>query len=431
MSTGSIWDSVPPRSSYPLLRGVRSRTIATSRLRQHIYASTAEDGERLLLVHGNASSARFFEELIASLPGYTIVAPDLRGYGASEHEPVDALRGLRDFSDDLEALVETLGWERFHLLGWSLGGVIVMQYAIDHPERVQTLTLHAPGSPWGYGGSHGAPGVPNFEDFAGSGGGLIAPSVIERYQAHDFTADSPYSPRSALRSLIVKPGFTFALEREDALVEQMLLMAIGDQYYPGDSVSSPNWPFKGPGEWGANNALSPKYCDLSGLAEIAPQPPILWARGADDAMVSDSATVDPAALGKLGVIPDWPGEEVCPPQPMLAQLRYVLDLYRANGGSYEERVFDDCGHAPLIEKADEFRAVFLDFLRAHPLPGFAQASPGAAQPADASALDAPATSTSTSTPISTPISTPAPSPAPAEEAPAQRRGPFDWFRRRP
>jgi pimeloyl-ACP methyl ester carboxylesterase len=418
VSTGNIWDSVPPRSNYPLLPGVRSRTVATSRLRQHIYASRTEDGERLLLVHGNASSARFFEELIASLPDYTCVAPDLRGYGASEAKPADAQRGLRDFSDDLEALVEALGWEQFHLLGWSLGGNIAMQYTIDHPERVKTLTLHAAGSPWGYGGSHGAPGVPNYADYAGSGGGLIAPPVVEAYKTRDFTADSPFTPRSALRSLIVKPTFTFTPEREDALVEQMLLMVIGEQFYPGDGQPSPNWPFSGPGVWGANNALSPKYCDLSDLASIAPQPPILWVRGADDLMVSDSAAVDPAALGKLGVIPGWPGEEACPPQPMLQQLRYILDQYRARGGGYEERVLDDCGHSPLLEKPDEFRALFLNFLQAHPLQqraGFAPTAPDAA----ASAAEPP------------PTTSPAPAAVPTEQAPAQRRGPLDWFRRRP
>ena len=416
MSTGNIWDSVPPRSNYPLLPGVRSRTVATSHLRQHIYASKTDDGERLLLVHGNASSARFFEELIASLPTYTVVAPDLRGYGASEHQPADAQRGLRDFSDDLDALVDALGWERFHLLGWSLGGNIAMQYAIDHPERVQTLTLHAAGSPWGYGGSHGPDGEPNYPDFAGSGGGLIAPQVIERYQAKDFTADSPFSPRNGLRNIIVKPTFTFAPEREDALVEQMLMMVIGDQYYPGDSVPSSNWPFSGPGEWGSNNALSPKYCDLSGLASIAPQPPIFWAHGDADLLVSDSAAADPAALGKAGVIPGWPGDEVCPPQPMLTQLRAVLDQYRANGGSYEERIFADCGHAPLIEKADEFRAALLAFLGAHPLEGFAPAAQSAAS-AEAAALETPAAPDA---------------PDATDEAPTeQRRGPFGWFRRRP
>jgi len=360
----------------------------------------------LLLVHGNASSARFFEELIARLPEYDIVAPDLRGYGASEAQPADAQRGLRDYSDDLEALVEALGWDRFHLLGWSLGGVIAMQYTLDHPERVQTLTMHATGSPYGYGGTHGAEGAPNYPDFAGSGGGLISPNVIERYQAKDFTADSQFSPRSALRTLIVKPGCTLAPEREDALVEQMLMMVIGDQFYPGDATTSPNWPYRGPGEWGPNNALSPRYCDVSGLANIAPQPPILWVRGADDAMVSDNAAVDPAALGQAGVIPGWPGADACPPQPMLQQIRAVLEAYRANGGAYEERVFADCGHSPLLEKPDEFRTTLQTFIAAHPLNGDAQAS---SQP------EAPETTSQPPTVA-----------APAE----QRRGPLSWFRRR-
>ncbi|HEX8982967.1 MAG TPA: alpha/beta hydrolase [Ktedonobacterales bacterium] len=360
--------ATPSGSRYPLLPGVRSRKVATDRLRMHIYESEQGSGasERLLLVHGNASSARFFEEFIASFPDYSIVAPDLRGYGATEARPTDGTRGMRDYSDDLEALVVALGWERFHLLGWSLGGVIVMRYAIDHPERVATLTLHATGSPFGYGGSHGDDGAPNYDDFAGSGGGLISPAVIERYQAQDFTADSPFSPRAGLRNVIVKPGFTCAPEREDALVEQMLMMVIGDQFYPGDSTPSQNWPGSAPGRWGSNNALSPKYCDLSALASIATQPPMLWVRGTDDALVSDTASADPATLGKLGYIPGWPGEELCPPQPMLRQIRAVLDRYRANGGHYEEVVYDDCGHAPLLEKPDQFRATLRQFLQSHP-----------------------------------------------------------------
>ncbi|MGH3002947.1 MAG: alpha/beta fold hydrolase, partial [Gaiellaceae bacterium] len=151
------------------------------------------------------------------------------------------------------------------------------------------------------------------------------------------------------------------------MVEQMLMMVIGDEYYPGDAQSSPNWPGTGPGVWGPNNALSPKYCDLSGLAHIQPQPPVLWLRGADDVMVSDTAAVDPAYLGQLGAIPGWPGADICPPQPMLRQIRATLDAYRANGGVYQEVVFPDCGHAPLLEKAAEFRAAFRNFLAGRPL----------------------------------------------------------------
>lgn len=372
-------ENTPPGSRFPLLPGVHSRMVDTARLRQHVYTSGPAEGEPVLLVHGNASSARFFETLMAALPQYSIVAPDLRGYGASEALTVDATRGLHDYSDDLDALVTTLGWTRFHVLGWSLGGCIAMQYTIDHPERVRSLVLHATGSPFGYGGSHGPDGTPNYEDVAGSGGGLISPLVTERYVAQDSSADSPFAPRSGLRTLIVKPTFTLEPLREDILVEQMLLMKIGEQYYPGDAVPSPNWPFSGPGLYGSNNALSPKYGNQSALGDLVNGPPILWVRGADDQLVSDMAAADPAALGKLGVIPGWPGDAVCPPQPMLAQIRAVLDRYAANGGAYREHVFTDCGHAPLLEHADEFRTLLQEFIAAHPITAPA-ATPASASP---------------------------------------------------
>src|SRR3954453_13649472 len=218
--------TVPPGSRYPLAPAVRSRIVQTARLTTHVYESGLEAGEPLVLVHGNASSARFFEQAMTALPEYHIYAPDLRGYGASEAKMVDASRGLRDYADDVHALVETLGLETFHLLGWSLGGCVAMQYVIDHPQRVRTLTLHATGSPYGYGGSHGKDGRLNYADYAGSGGGLISSEVVARYQARDFSADSPFAPRNGLRQFIVKPTFKFAPEWEDALVEQMLMMVI-------------------------------------------------------------------------------------------------------------------------------------------------------------------------------------------------------------
>jgi len=442
----------PPGSRYPLAPGVRSRIVQTPRLATHVYESGPEDGEPLVLVHGNASSARFFEEFMAALPGFRVYAPDLRGYGASEAKPVEAARGLRDYADDIHALVEALGLGSFHLLGWSLGGCITMQYVIDHPERVRTLTLHATGSPYGYGGSRGGDGRPDYDDFAGSGAGLISPEVVARYQAKDFTADSPFSPRSGLRQFIVKPTFAFAPEREDALVEQMLLMAIGDEYYPGDKgPPSPNWPFITPGVCGSNNAVSPKHCDLSPLADVRGGPPILWVRGADDQIVSDAAMLDIATLGKLGIVPGWPGEDVCPPQPMLAQVRAVLDCYAANGGRYREIVLDDCGHSPLIEKPAEFLAAFRAFLgsraadasappeveaiaraEAEPAPipeEFAPPVPAASSPPDLATPPAelpPTTSVAVSEPppAEPPPAEPPPAPAPAGGGGRQRRGLF-------
>ncbi|HEV7128708.1 MAG TPA: hypothetical protein VGN32_14860, partial [Ktedonobacterales bacterium] len=299
---------------------------------------------------------------------------------------------------------------------------------------VRSLTLQAPGSPYGYGGTQGAAGKANYDDCAGSGGGLISPEVIARYLAKDESADSPYAPRSGLRQLYVKPGFTYPPEWEDALVEQMLMMVIGDQYYPGDGVDSPNWPFKGPGVYGANNALAPKYCDLSGLGDLRDGPPILWVRGADDKVVADAALGDTATLGQLGVIPGWPGAEVCPPQPMLAQLRATLDRYAAGGGSYREEVLPDCGHSPCIEHPEAFRDRFTAFMRASGGSGSQparEAAPGigseptATETAPGAASDPVATQPAPAEPATTrgpaggaPVSEPAPPHLPANPAPS-------------
>jgi pimeloyl-ACP methyl ester carboxylesterase len=123
-------------------------------------------------------------------------------------------------------------------------------------------------------------------------------------------------------------------------------------------MPSEHWPGVAPGTKGIVNAFSRKYFDASALAGIDPKPPILWVRGADDQIVSNNAFWDIAALGAMGFVPGWPGAEECPPQPMIDQIRAVLDRYQANGGSYREEVIADAGHSPFLEKPEEFNALF-------------------------------------------------------------------------
>lgn len=129
-------------------------------------------------------------------------------------------------------------------------------------------------------------------------------------------------------------------------------MAVGDDIYPGEVTSSDNWPGVAPGTTGMNNAISPKYLNLSAFAHLSPAPPVLWIRGDSDLIVSDTSFFDFAYLGQVGMVPDWPGEDVCPAQPMVSQLRAVLE----EGGNYREMVYEDCGHSPHIEKPQRFLA---------------------------------------------------------------------------
>jgi pimeloyl-ACP methyl ester carboxylesterase len=125
---------------------------------------------------------------------------------------------------------------------------------------------------------------------------------------------------------------------------------------------SENWPTVAPGTRGINNAMAPNYCNLEAFGEIKSGPPVLWIRGVDDQIVSDTSFFDFGFLGQVGAVPGWPGADVYPPQPMVSQTRRVLDAYAANGGEYEEVVLANCGHSPHLEKPEEFVAALLALL---------------------------------------------------------------------
>jgi pimeloyl-ACP methyl ester carboxylesterase len=345
------------------LPGIESQIVETPRLRQHILTSGAADGVPVLFIHGNASSATFWEETMLALPGgYRALALDLRGYGLTEAQPIDATRGARDWSDDLAALLDALGIERAHLVAWSLGAAVAMQFAIDHAARVRSLTLQAPVSPFGFGGTKDLAGTPCYPDFAGSGGGTVNPDFVARMQAGDRSEEAPTSPRAIMNAFYYKPPFRAA--REEDFLSSLLLEQIGSGYYPGGVSGSENWPNVAPGDDGPINATSPRYFNVGGFATIAPKPPVLWVRGADDLIVGDNSLFDLGTLGQLGAVPGWPGAEIFPPQPMVGQMRAVLEAYQANGGSYREEVFADCGHAPHIEHPERFKALLAEHLGA-------------------------------------------------------------------
>lgn len=352
----------------PTLPGISARTITTPRITTRVLFCGQDDGIPVLFLHGNASSATYWEETMLAMPaGYRCIAPDQRAYGdADPSKKIDSTRGMGDLADDAIALLDHLGIKAAHVAGHSLGGSVVWRLLLDHADRFLSATLAAPGSPFGYGGSKDLQGTPCNADFAGSGGGVVNREFTGRMAAGDRSVDNPQSsPRIVMNNFYWKPPFKPA--REEDLLLSMLSAHVGDQDYPGDFVSSPNWPFVGPGVHGPSNGLSPKYADdVSRLYRIHPKPPILWVRGADDQIVSDHSLFDVGTLAVMGAlpIPGFPGVEAYPSQPMIAQTRTVLEQYKAAGGSYTEVVFEECGHTPYIEKFDDFNKVFHQFISA-------------------------------------------------------------------
>jgi pimeloyl-ACP methyl ester carboxylesterase len=346
-------------TSIPTLAGIAARTVTTARLTTRVLFSGPEDGIPVLFIHGNASSATYFEETMLALPpGFRGIAPDQRGYGGADRsKKIDATRGMGDFADDAIALLDHLKIDKAHVIGHSLGGAVIWRLLIDYGPRFLTVTLVAPGSPYGFCGTKDVDGTPCYADFAGSGGGIVNPEFAQLMGQGDRSSDKQVSPRVVMNSFYFKPPFKPA--REEDLLSSMLSEHVGPQEYPGDLTSSPNWPNVAPGVWGPANALSPKYAgDVSRLYRIPHKPDILWIRGSHDQIVSDQSLFDLGMLGSLGAIPGWPGMDVFPPQPMVGQTRAVLEKYAQSGGKYRELVIEDTGHTPYIEKPAEFNAAF-------------------------------------------------------------------------
>src|SRR4051812_33810559 len=104
----------------------------------------AGDGGRpLLLLHGFTANRAEVADVLAPLAawGWHAVAPDLRGHGRSDHPADAAAYSFEILADDVLALADHLHWERFVLLGHSMGGAVAQLVALDRPERLTGLVL--------------------------------------------------------------------------------------------------------------------------------------------------------------------------------------------------------------------------------------------------------------------------------------------------
>ncbi len=244
----------------PTMEGVTAKKVTTARITTRVLFTGPEDGTPVLFLHGNLSSATWWEETMVALPpGFRGIAPDQRGFGDADPEiKIDATRGMGDLADDAAALLDQLEIEKAHIVGISLGGNVVWRMLADYPTRFLTTTQINPGSPYGYGGVKGPDGEPNTPDFAGSGGGLSNPELIQRMQAGDRSLESQVSPRAAIRNLLVKPPFIPA--REEELLSALLATHLGERDIPGDFGPIPELAPYGPGPVGGNECIVTKIC---------------------------------------------------------------------------------------------------------------------------------------------------------------------------
>ncbi len=98
--------------------------------------------DQILFHHGIGASAELWTGWRPALSDrYRLVAFDMRGYGRSHVPPADFKWSLDQLVDDVFAVADAAGLERFHLVGESIGGTVALAAVLARSERIASLTV--------------------------------------------------------------------------------------------------------------------------------------------------------------------------------------------------------------------------------------------------------------------------------------------------
>lgn len=103
--------------------------------------STAKNPPQILALHGWLDNAASFQPLAQYLPDCEILAIDLPGHGHSDWRAGKLWYHFIDYLEDVALVRQQLGWEKFHLLGHSLGGAVASLWAAARPATLHSLSI--------------------------------------------------------------------------------------------------------------------------------------------------------------------------------------------------------------------------------------------------------------------------------------------------
>jgi pimeloyl-ACP methyl ester carboxylesterase len=132
------WQTLPPLPSLPAGTVERHAEIAGARIWFAEWGAKSA-GVPVLLLHGGFGNSNYYGRLIPVLAahGYRVIAMDSRGHGRSTRSDAPLTYDL--MAQDVLGLLDELGIPKVYLVGWSDGGIIGLDLAMTHPDRLTGL----------------------------------------------------------------------------------------------------------------------------------------------------------------------------------------------------------------------------------------------------------------------------------------------------
>jgi pimeloyl-ACP methyl ester carboxylesterase len=134
-AAAEVWQTLPPTPSLPKATVGHHTEVDGARLWYAEWA-TGSQSRPVLLLHGGFANTNYFGMLIPSLieHGYRVIAMDSPGHGRSTRP--DRPLTYHEMAEDVIGLLDRLKVAKVELVGWSDGGIIGLDLALNHPERL-------------------------------------------------------------------------------------------------------------------------------------------------------------------------------------------------------------------------------------------------------------------------------------------------------
>jgi pimeloyl-ACP methyl ester carboxylesterase len=189
-------------------------------------------GEPLVLLHGGIGNGAMFGALMPALSASRrVITVDLQGHGGT----ADVDRPLRPetMADDVAALIEHLGLPRADVMGYSLGGLVALRAAIQHPQRVRRLVLVSVG--FRRDGSHPEV-VESMDRFSPEMADMLAQSPLYEGYARLAPRVEDWPVLIAKTSEVLKYDYDWTADVERLEPPTMLVFADADSIRPAHIV---------------------------------------------------------------------------------------------------------------------------------------------------------------------------------------------------